>query len=54
VAAGFDIVAVGIEREGSVIIRVIFGPQAWLAKNPWFEKELVPRLQEAVKEVLQW
>jgi uracil-DNA glycosylase len=25
---------------------------AWLKKNPWFEAEVVPRLQAAVKEVL--
>lgn len=25
----------------------------WLKKNPWFEVEVVPRLQGAVKEVLQ-
>ena len=24
----------------------------WLKKNPWFEAEVVPRLQQAVKEVL--
>ncbi|WP_109428136.1 uracil-DNA glycosylase family protein [Aggregatibacter kilianii] len=26
--------------------------QLWLAKNPWFEQEVVPRLQQRVKEIL--
>ena len=26
--------------------------QLWLAKNPWFEQEVVPRLQQRVKETL--
>jgi len=24
----------------------------WLKKNPWFEKQLVPRLKEKVKELI--
>jgi len=26
--------------------------QLWLAKNPWFEQEVVPRLQQRVQEIL--
>lgn len=26
----------------------------WLTKNPWFEKEVVPKLQNIVKEILQY
>ena len=26
--------------------------QLWLSKNPWFEQEVVPRLQQRVKEIL--
>ena len=26
--------------------------QLWLAKNPWFEQDVVPRLQQRVKEIL--
>ena len=26
--------------------------QLWLAKNPWFEQDVLPRLQQRVKEIL--
>ncbi|MDU1217481.1 MAG: uracil-DNA glycosylase family protein, partial [Streptococcus sp.] len=27
--------------------------QIWMAKNPWFEAEVVPELQTLVQEIIQ-